>query len=258
MRAIASGIAIARHYQAPVEILWNVRKGLHAEFTQLFCPIESTSIHLATNKSWLYNIEFRKEFLLRLPLLRLSSGKVIYNFNTYEEKGKGIFQTIGEKPQHDIVLISGNAMCKDYDMKDLFVPAADIQKDIDKVLSRFAANTIGVHIRRTDNKESIKLSPLETFYALMDAEIQKDADVMFYLATDDNDVKHEMTERFPHRIITQFEKTDRDSLAGMKFAVNDLYCLSKTKKIIGSLYSSYSHIASELGGITIEYATRNK
>lgn len=92
----------------------------------------------------------------------------------------------------------------------------------------------------------------------MEIEIAKDSNVKFYIATDDDAVKHEMIRRFPQRIITQFEKSERDSLEGMEFAVNDLYCLSKTKKIIGSLYSSYSHIASELGGIPIEYATKKK
>ncbi len=258
MRAIASGITIAKHYQASVEILWNVRKGLHAEFGQLFCPLDNSSILMTTNTSWLYNIEFRKEYLLRLPFLRLASSKVLYNFNTYDKKGKDIFQTIGNKKTKELVLISGNAMCKDYDMKSLFVPCKDIQDDIEKVLSRFSDNTIGIHIRRTDNKKSIKLSPLATFYSLMDTEIEKDRSIQFYLATDDENVKHEMTKRFPNRIITQFEKADRDSLEGMRFAVNDLYCLSKTKKIIGSLYSSYSHIASELGHIPIEYATKKE
>ena len=256
MRAIASGITIAKHYQASVEVLWNVRKGLHAEFAQLFCPLDDSSILMTTNTSWLYNIEFRKEYLLRLPVLRLTSSKVLYNFNTYDEKGMDIFQTIGSKKLNELLLISGNAMCKDYDMKNIFVPCKDIQNDIEKVLSRFSDNTIGVHIRRTDNKESIKLSPLTTFYSLMDAEIAKDTSVQFYLATDDDKVKHEMIKQFPNRIITQFEKADRNSIEGMRFAVNDLYCLSRTKKIIGSLYSSYSHIASELGGIPIEYATK--
>lgn len=53
MRAIASAIAIAEHYQAPIEILWNARKGLNANFEQLFLPIDSPTIHVTTNKSWL-------------------------------------------------------------------------------------------------------------------------------------------------------------------------------------------------------------
>ena len=258
MRAIASAVAIAQHYQASLEILWNERKGLNANFEQLFLPIDSPSIHVVTNKSWLYNIEFRKEYLLRLPLLKLVSTKILYNYNLYDEKDKNVYQVIGKNPPRNLLLVSGSTMCKGYNMKDTFVPCDKIRRDIDKVFALFSENTIGVHIRRTDNKESIRLSPLEDFYTRMEIEIAKDSNVKFYIATDDDAVKHEMIRRFPQRIITQFEKSERDSLEGMEFAVNDLYCLSKTKKIIGSLYSSYSHIASELGGIPIEYATKKK
>lgn len=258
MRAIASAIAIAEHYQAPIEILWNARKGLNANFEQLFLPIDSPTIHVTTNKSWLYNIEFRKEYLLRFPILKFVASKILYNHNLYDEKDKNVYQIIGKNPIKTLLLVSGSTMCEGYNMKDTFVPCDKIRKDINKVLSLFSENTIGVHIRRTDNKESIRLSPLDDFFSLMENEIAKDESVKFYIATDDDAVKHEMIRRFPQRIITQFEKSERDSLEGMEFAVNDLYCLSKTKKIIGSLYSSYSHIASELGGIPIEYATKKK
>jgi len=47
---------------------------------------------------------------------------------------------------------------------------------------------------------------------------------------------------------------ERNSLEGMVFAVTELFCLSKTQKIIGSDYSSYSNIAAELGEIPVEFA----
>lgn len=80
MRAIASAIAIAQHYQASLEILWNERKGLNANFEQLFLPIDSPTIHVTTNKSWLYNIEFRKSTYLGSP--SLSSLRVRYYTTT--------------------------------------------------------------------------------------------------------------------------------------------------------------------------------
>lgn len=54
------------------------------------------------------------------------------------------------------------------------------------------------------------------------------------------------------------DDTDRNSLEGMKFAVLDLFCLSKTNKIIGSVGSSYSQIAAEIGGIEVEYANKQQ
>ena len=69
-----------------------------------------------------------------------------------------------------------------------------------------------------------------------------------------DEVKESLKSKYPNRIITLLDDTDRNSLEGMKFAVVDLFCLSKTRKIIGSVASSYSQIAAEIGGIEIEYA----
>lgn len=84
--------------------------------------------------------------------------------------------------------------------------------------------------------------------------MKKDANTKFYLASDDDHVKDILEEKFPDSIITIREDVDRNTLEGMKFAVVDLFCLSKTQKIIGSVFSSYSQIAAELGNIEIEYA----
>ena len=145
-------------------------------------------------------------------------------------------------------------MCKEYELKNIFVPQLDIQKKIDKVVQNFTKRTIGIHIRRTDNIESIKSSPLEAFINSITAELKKDANTKFYLASDDDHVKDILEEKFPDSIITIREDVDRNTLEGMKFAVVDLFCLSKTQKIIGSVFSSYSQIAAELGNIEIEYA----
>lgn len=256
MRAIASGIAIAHHYDVPAKVYWNIRSGLHAEFSDLFKPLQEPSVELFTNTSWLYNIEFRKEHLLRLPFLRLGAKNILFNHDIYREHGRDIFQILGDSLRGNVVLVSGCTMCKIEDMSRLFVPVDEIQDAIDRVVTHFSENTIGVHIRRTDNKQSIAQSPLDSFYALMDKYIAEDDNVKFYLATDDDEVKSEMVGKYAERIITQYDKTERKTLEGMKFAVNDMYCLSKTKKIIGSVYSSYSSIAAELGGIEVEYAKK--
>ena len=79
-----------------------------------------------------------------------------------------------------------------------------------------------------------------------------------YTLIDDEKVKKELQDKFPGRVITLMDDTSRDSLEGMKFAVVDLFCLSKTKKILGSVASSYSQIAAEIGGIKVEYAKCNE
>ena len=136
----------------------------------------------------------------------------------------------------------------------MFVPQDDIQNRIDEIVAGFSERTIGVHIRRTDNVVSIQSSPLEKFTSMMDAEIKKNSNTRFYVASDDDEVKECLKKKYPDRIITLMDDPDRNSLEGMKFAVLDLFCLSKTKKILGSVGSSYSQIAAEIGGIEVNYA----
>lgn len=69
-----------------------------------------------------------------------------------------------------------------------------------KPLSEFSDAMIGVHIRRTDNLASIRQSPIELFYQKLDEKIKEDGKVAIYLATDSEEVKREMKERYGDRI----------------------------------------------------------
>lgn len=56
------------------------------------------------------------------------------------------------------------------------------------------------------------------------------------------------------RIITSNNEISQNTTEEMRSAVKDLYCLSKTNKIIGSAYSSFSEIAAELDSIKLKIA----
>lgn len=255
MRAIASCIAIAQKKSARVSIYWNKYEGLNANFEELFFKIDTNKVLLKNNKKWLYNVNFTKDYIIRLLPYKIIYKQIFYNYNIYEKKDD-LTQIIEDSPKRPILLISGHPMCKDYaeTLRNIFKPQTDIRNQINKIVSRFAAHTIGIHIRRTDNIASITNSPLECFIQIIKAEISECPQTKFYLATDDNDTKKIFIQYFGDKIITVFQDTSRDSIEGMKFAVIDLFCLSKTKKIIGSVSSSYSQIAADLGNIEIQYA----
>lgn len=253
LRAIATGIAVAERYQSEAIIYWNNSIGLKADFKDLFQPINNKHITLKENQKWIYKIDGTKDYLKRALLLHLLSEQCIFNYSIYRSNSD-IYEKLKKQYKNTLLLISCYPMCKEYELKNIFVPQLDIQKRIDKVVQNFTKRTIGIHIRRTDNIESIKSSPLEAFINSINAELKKDANTKFYLASDDDHVKDILEEKFPDSIITIREDVDRNTLEGMKFAVVDLFCLSKTQKIIGSVFSSYSQIAAELGDIEIEYA----
>lgn len=252
LRAIATGVAVAKSFNCPSVIYWNNSQGLKADYCELFKPIPQNSVRLIENKQMLYNINGTKDYLIRWPLLKTLFEQTIFNFNIYRD-GE-IYNKLKKCYSHSLLLISCHPMCTKYDIQGMFIPQDDIQRRIDEVVDRFSEQTIGVHIRRTDNVVSIKSSPLESFTNMMDEEIKKNTNTKFYVASDDNNVKETLKLRYSKRIITLMDDTNRNSLEGMKFAVLDLFCLSKTNKIIGSVGSSYSQIAAEIGGIQVKYA----
>ena len=197
LRAIATGVAVAKSYHCPSVIYWNNSLGLKADYCELFKPIPQEDVKLVENKQWLYNINGNKDYLVRWPLLKTMFEKIVFNFSIYRD-GE-IYSKLKMSYSRSLLLISCYPMCTKYTIQRMFIPQDDIQRRIDEV------------------KESLK-------------------------------------SKYPNRIITLMDDTDRISLEGMKFAMVDLFCLSKTRKIIGNVASSYSQIAAEIGGIEIEYA----
>ena len=197
LRAIVTGVAVARNYHCPSVIYWNNSLGLKADYCELFKPIPQEDVKLVENKQWLYNINGNKDYLVRWPLLKTMFEQTVFNFSIYRD-GE-IYSKLKMSYSRSLLLISCYPMCTKYTIQGMFVPQDDIQRRIDEV------------------KESLE-------------------------------------SKYPNRIITLMDDTDRNSLEGMKFAVLDLFCLSKTNKIIGSVGSSYSQIAAEIGGIEVEYA----
>ncbi len=252
MRAIASALAVAKTYGCHSTIYWNNGSGLKADFAQLFKPLARKNVALVENRRWLYRVDRSKDYLLRWPLMKVLFEQTVFNFSIY--RGGEVYDRLAEHYAGSLLLISCYPMCKNYEIRGLFVPQDDIQLRIDEVAGDFTEYTIGVHIRRTDNRVSIQSSPLESFTRMMDGEIQRCAAAKFYVASDDSEVKRTLMSRYPGRIITLMEDASRNTLEGMKFAVLDLFCLARTRKIVGSVGSSYSQIAAEIGGIDVEYA----
>ena len=132
-----------------------------------------------------------------------------------------------------------------------FIPTSEIQAIIDKQTEKFNINTIGLHIRRSDNVKSINESPLELFIEKIKEELNSNLNANFFLSTDDLRTEQELKSLFNNKIITNQKNFDRNTPKGIKDAVVDLFCLSKTQYIYGSYWSSFSDIAARLGRIKL-------
>jgi hypothetical protein len=261
MRVIASSLWLQKQTGQKLQLIWNLKNELNCPFDSLFYPINDLNVNSkkakykhvkASNQKKLYKkilsylinnsigIDYcikEKDFsdpmwTDKINLLKFLLKKRNLYIQTYQEFGEN------------------------YKEFSKFIPKDEIQYLIDLQTEKFNNNTIGIHIRRSDNKLSIEKSPINLFIDKLNYEIEKDKNVNFFLATDDISTEHELINIFGDKIISYKKELSRNSEKGIKDAVVDLYCLSQTKFIYGSYWSSYSEIASRIGNI--ELITLNK
>jgi protein-arginine kinase len=96
----------------------------------------------------------------------------------------------------------------------------------------------------------------------MDQEINKNHAVTFFLSTDSKETNEKFLKKYEDRIIHNEEKTYFNSICqyqpkyNQDDAVIDLFLLSKTNKIIGSNWSSFSYLSSKMSNIQLVIAGR--
>jgi hypothetical protein len=132
---------------------------------------------------------------------------------------------------------------------DRFQPVAALNAVIKRISSSFDMHTVGIHIRRNDHVRSINKSPTSQFIVEMKKELELNPNTKYFLATDSPAEERTMKCVFPDKVII-YEKTslNRNDPQAIKEALVDLYCLSKTSKILASC-STFSRTAALLGKI---------
>ncbi len=247
LRVVLSALNVFAGLEKPVCVEWGSDKECRARFDELFEAIDVPNLSI-TERPWHHLPVSRRNLHIPGIVRRLCYGKQQKNFQP-EIHGSLIDFARSAKRAY---VSSGYTLC-DYppELPRSLRPVAEIRRMIAETTAHFAPNTVGVHIRRTDNSVSIDASPLEAFIEAMRAEVAADPDVRFFLATDDKDVKAELCAIFPGRIISREAPVRRDTLEGMREAVADLYCLAATGKLLGSYWSSFTDTAAELGGMPL-------
>jgi hypothetical protein len=133
---------------------------------------------------------------------------------------------------------------------DSFKPTPPLATLIEQISSSFPPKTVGVHIRRTDHAASIKKSPTALFIAEMRRELALNPDTRFFLATDSPHEERLLRRIFPHELLIHDKKVpDRRDPQSIKDALVDLFCLSRTSRLLASCHSTFSRTAALLGNI---------
>lgn len=154
-----------------------------------------------------------------------------------------------------LYMSTGDNFGEDYDIS-IFKPIATLHKEIEAFMPKGEV-VYGIHIRRTDNSWAIEHSPIELFENKITDILQKEPEALFYLASDDADTIARFQKQFGDCILTRPKTFGRSSVQGIQDAIIEMWLLSKTKKIFGSFYSSYSGMAAKIGNIELEIIKKN-
>jgi hypothetical protein len=262
MRAMASAVHLSQETNSQLNVLWFKDWALNAPFSCLFESINDKILNLKETSfigRVLWDRPRKKNLYLPSIFHYISFTDCIYersffhliqtkfDFNQWVKKNQNVYMASYSAFQpYEQFLIS-----------KLFVPIRTINDKIEKHCSLFEKNTIGVHIRRTDNIASIEQSPLELFYKKLDIDIEIHDNTSIYLATDSEEVKAQMRQRYGRRIICSENEASRNSIEGIQEGVVDMYTLAQTKKIYGSYGSSFSDMAAQINGRPLEILKLN-
>jgi hypothetical protein len=266
IRTVNSFYSLSESYCKNLFVCWEPGQGWSDDkFTDLF---------INQSISFINNDEF------------FSKSQQIFNLQSSISKTEGGLSYIFSDSEKNIYYkimtedfcYSGDS-CLEYMMPDYFKeqsvfyrsisPVQSIQNKIDKIACAFNENTIGVHIRRGDAwnsvcKDQFKISDDQSFFHLIDQEINKNPDVNFFLSTDSQETNTKLINRYGEKILYNQEKVFFNSVCMYEpkyhqdDAVVDLFLLSKTCKIIGSNFSSFSYLSSKIASKKLIIAKTQK
>jgi len=246
LRVLFGALSLSEQEQVSVRFVWHPDWQCEAYFEELFKPLDSKWLKIVAGNFFDLPSSHKELYLpqvLRLPFYRKQ-------IKLYHPDRHGVLADI-VKRNHSVYLNTGYQIAPyGAEQIKLLQPTPELQEYIDKTVAPFPDNIIGVHIRRTDNKWSTDVSTDEAFIEAMNSY----PEAKFYIATDDEEVKWRFREIFKGRTFAQETDGRRDNAFSLGEAVVDLYCLARTRRVIGSHWSSFSDLAAEIGGIPLEIA----
>ncbi|MDY6950126.1 MAG: hypothetical protein SWE60_01305 [Thermodesulfobacteriota bacterium] len=259
MRAIDSAINLSQALSQRLVVTWIINPALNCPLSELFLPsstysLVETTLSISNPRDWKYF--FLVDRNRRLHLINTVASlarKILFERVIELEMLDDLVQTSFDfrelKEFERIYICTHNHFFRPKKMFAHFVLTEELKQRVDAVSAAFDDHTIGVHIRRGDSPKSISHSPLDAFVRVMNHEIRSCDKTTFYLATDCPATALRMKELFGPRILSFDRQYSRNTPDGIKDALVDLYCLSRTTRLLGSYWTSFSQTAAELTGI---------
>ena len=252
---LGSAYAVAKKLDRKLVVMWKREVGCNIRFQELFdLPFEV--------------VEISENGLKKEPVAQILGDRAKKKWRNSadrflecdevekikEREGyEGLFRLIEQTPV--IYLKAFGPICEVTAESYSFVkPSKNIEEKGAYLFRELTGQCVGVHVRRTDHTEAIANSPLALFAERMKKELETAADISFFVATDDKEVRMELKELLPDAklIFPQSDVIDRDSKEGIEEAFIEMLALSKCRKILGSYNSTFSLLPSYIGNIPLE------
>ncbi len=263
MRVAAAAYTMCERLELPMRVLWLSQWGMPCRFDQLFEPCSDAAVGFQ-----LRDAEGFERFLyarsrlvnLHLPRLlqRLKYHNIILSPQIYKLNEAGFDYDAWFRRGSNLMFAYRH--CCEWRpqlLGRLFKPAPPICLAADELCADFTPHTVGCHIRRTDNQESIDRSPTELFFDVLDRECDRHADTSIFLATDDDPTKRQLLDRYgADRLICQKHRATRGNAAGIQDALVEMLALSRTTHVYGTAGSTFSEMATLWGGIGLTILSR--
>ncbi len=255
LRALLSARSLVDHdHELRVRVVWDVNRDCAARYGDLFEDHFTPTGQFVFSKSRWFDAPAVWRHNLRLPALCRSFVYSVQRADFHSDWAAGECLVHFEKWRR-VYISTGLQLCQTSpEVWRGLRPVSPLRERIDALCQRMGAHTVGVHIRRTDNMKSQSVSSPQAFEREMRAAIAANPAVCFYLATDDSALRDHFVQCFPGRVVYQAGDPTRATREGMEAAVVDLFVLSRTQRLIGSYWSSFTDTAAELGGIPLTIA----
>ncbi|MBL8505835.1 MAG: hypothetical protein JNJ51_05715 [Methylobacillus glycogenes] len=245
MRALDSALAVTRKHEIPLKVLWFCNGELNCTFDQLFRTLEK-----------------------RVEVVNIAApgitGKLhghltphLYALRGYRRIGQ---REIGNHPSPEqmvdravatgkVFVSTYSRFCTPNTYYSDFSPSIEVAQILESYRPQLL-NAIAVHIRRTDNLQSISAASIDDFIKAMEAARAVVPNARFFLATDERDVQTRLIGHFGDALLFHPKRAyARNEPSAIVDALVDLYCLASCRQLIGSHWSSFTDTAAQLGGI---------
>uniref|UniRef100_A0A7S1XCS5 Uncharacterized protein n=1 Tax=Compsopogon caeruleus TaxID=31354 RepID=A0A7S1XCS5_9RHOD len=281
IRALGSAMAFAAQSHRVLIIIWESDAHLQAEFSDFFLndfvvisrlrlpwPIDTRG-DVAYNDFRLYNL-MKKEN----AMIKSASSIVLDNADSVHIYVKTAYVLRSTLTGEGALSKAATSPISLYARR--LLPVMRIQKVVERQLGNGLNSMIGVHIRgRTiDNdivnvnavKEYTKESSQLTNYWRQTTQLPvfieqmrtvRNSSQSFFVAADSTEALFALEREFPGRVFFNPRNCDDRSAECLSMALADILCLSRTRYLLGSYWSSFTEAALRLGGIKVYLAGKD-